>query len=155
MLAACAVAALGVGTAATVDTFRGEDPDRVNLAQAELAALKQDFYANKAVLPRSPGLDLRLNNFVLAGNEPPLSSGRFAQRAKKGLMEPERARYFLDPWNQPYWIADQYQGGERLMYLYSHGANTRADRALSGGEGDDVIQVLVGDPGYFERRGGH
>jgi len=142
---------LGGGSAAALESFRSKDQDRVALAQAELAALARDFYANKSVLPRSPGLELRLNNFVRAGNEPQLASGEFAQRAISGLMAPERAAYFLDPWNQPYWIADRYEGGERIMFLYSQGANARADRVLFG-DGDDVIEMLVGHSSYFERR---
>jgi hypothetical protein len=54
----------------------------------------------------------------------------------------ERARYFLDPWNNPYWIL--VEKDEDRVVLYSFGPNRRRDTEVkkrNKAEGDDVMIV--------------
>ena len=56
------------------------------------------------------------------------------------LMRRDRRGYFLDPWNNPYWI--QYSRKSRTGALYSFGPNRRRDAAVrkrNSDPGDDVI----------------
>lgn len=55
--------------------------------------------------------------------------------------DPNRRKYFIDPWGQPYWL--QYYGGESpaetTLAIYSFGPNRRRDSAEQGFAGPDDI----------------
>ncbi len=54
--------------------------------------------------------------------------------------ESARRRYFLDPWNNPYWLF--VERDERRVVLYSFGPNRRRDsdvKRRNGAKGDDVM----------------
>jgi uncharacterized membrane protein SirB2 len=62
---------------------------------------------------------------------------RLYTAVQAGYLKLDPKRYYLDPWNNPYWIAYERdasgKGGTAL--LYSFGANRRRDSALDEGAG--------------------
>jgi hypothetical protein len=57
-----------------------------------------------------------------------LLNGEFASLRAKGLPE-ERADFFLDPWNSPYWVRHVCSDDrtQRAIYVYSFGPNRKRD----------------------------
>lgn len=130
--------------------FRG-DGERVAAAEAELARLRADLEA-----PGTATGDLLRTNihkrvftattdgYLRFGADSAFLEGR-STPAEPEALDPRRDRigYFLDPWNNPYWI--HYQRRTRRVILYSFGPNRRRDGhpgrdgALSG---DDVGLVF-------------
>ncbi|MCP3866860.1 MAG: hypothetical protein GY703_01950 [Gammaproteobacteria bacterium] len=123
------------------------------LAINEMEAMGRDFHYGHESLPRSPGLELRVSTFVGYGNAPRLQRGDFVARVEAGFLPTARASHFLDPWNQPYWVADRYYAGSRLMFLYSHGPNARADKVAGYRTGDDVGLIIAGDVSVVQQGG--
>jgi hypothetical protein len=63
-----------------------------------------------------------------------------------GYLALDEKHYYLDPWNNPYWIAytRATEGSPAKLVLYSFGPNRRRDTQL--GEEDDFVDVaLEGD----------
>jgi hypothetical protein len=58
------------------------------------------------------------------------------------LAAEERARFFLDPWNQPYWLLFEKRGPDSgRVVVYSFGPNRRRDSRLKPlGDGDDALR---------------
>jgi len=117
---------LGAGTTALGRLLAKSDPDRVATARAELAALRDDF-----ALARTRtrcGIHKRIYTMVEAYRQDHLFTGRFASLQTTGLPE-DRARYFLDPWNSPYWV--QHVCSEdrrrRAIFVYSFGPDRKRD----------------------------
>ena len=54
----------------------------------------------------------------------------------------QRRTYFLDPWNNPYWIRMQ---GDSPIYLYSFGPNRRLDTVLGNADGVPTESEVKGD----------
>ena len=69
--------------------------------------------------------------------------GRFVALTDRGLPE-ERAAYFLDPWNSPYWIRDRCERREerRSVFVYSFGPNRVRDSTRFEIREDDVGAYL-------------
>ena len=67
----------------------------------------------------------------------------FAGLVAAGLPE-ERAAFFLDPWNLPYWISRVRSDKPRahLVMLYSFGPNRRRDSTRWRILGDDVAVIV-------------
>jgi hypothetical protein len=63
-----------------------------------------------------------------------------------GEVRKDRRGYFLDPWNNPYWV--YYYRKKKLVILYSFGSNRKRDSYLKDGriQGDDLGNVF-----YIER----
>ena len=59
--------------------------------------------------------------------------------AVKGLPE-ERAQFFIDPWNTPYWIrqTNDPKRKEKKVFIYSFGPNRRRDSVFGKISGDDI-----------------
>ena len=51
-------------------------------------------------------------------------------------------RYFLDPWNAPYWVRDHCGEDRRRAWLYSTGPNRRRDSTRTEILGDDLAVRL-------------
>jgi len=124
----------------------GTDQARSDQAHAELQALAQDVdegvtrrlekkgRVHKRVFTavRDGYLDLSVGSAFLEGQDTPANDHAAAPRR-------DRRGYFLDPWNNPYWILSQ-DGGDALS-LYSFGPNRRRDtetKPLGEFEGDDI-----------------
>lgn len=153
--AVTAVALLGAGQAALSRAQRARHPESARAAATELEALRRDFLALR---PRTPcGLHKRLHGYVVQRGVDGLHEGAFAALTAQGLPE-ERARYFLDPWNSPYWIRDvcgpdpePAQGGRtearrRRIVVYSLGPNRMRESTDWAAGGDDLETVLYAAP---------
>jgi hypothetical protein len=119
-------AALGVGTAATWWAIAESDPERVEVARVELAALRKDVSAART--RTRCGIHKRLYSLMEAYGQHHLLDGEFASLRAKGLPE-ERADFFLDPWNSPYWVRHVCSDDrtQRAIYVYSFGPNRKRD----------------------------
>lgn len=136
-----AIAVLAWLTAALSDRQRQAHPGNVAATESELAAMKADFESGRVETRCS--LHKRLYTFVLDHGQEGLFEGSFAALQTQGLPE-ERARFFLDPWNSPYWIRDRCdrESDERITFVYSFGPNRRRDSTRTEILGDDIGTLL-------------
>lgn len=135
--AAAAVAVLGLGTAAATDRERQPHPEIIAAVQTELDALKQDFENGRA--EPSCNMHKRLYTFVVEYDQWDLLEGSYSALQLQGLSK-ERAEFFLDPWNSPYWIRDRCadDSDRRVTFVYSFGPNRRRDSTRTEIRGDDI-----------------
>lgn len=149
------VAPLGLGVITEPIVSRvvyGADEDLVVQAQQELEALRDDLMAPE-VLHRKLGKKRRVHKrvftAVVAGYfdpDAPLAVLGGAPSAASDAKDSRRDRlgYFLDPWNNPYWILTSKKGHRGV--LYSFGPNRRRDTKMPKrvpknlqAAGDDIV----------------
>ncbi len=122
-----------VGSSATDDIRTAE-------ARAELDALGEDFVEMRrerdGQFVTQCNFHARIHSIDRRVRLERLHEGAFSQVA--GLSSPARARYFLDPWDMPYWLSDQCDSAARYILLYSFGPNRRRDSTHWEVGGDDV-----------------
>ena len=99
---------------------------------AELAAAKKGASAIEHVHARLYSVK---DQDVLA-----LPDGGAFSRAREAEGAAERGRYYLDPWNNAYWLFAPRLDGSALVY--SFGANRRRDASA-----DDLADAFLGEPG--------
>ncbi len=142
-LVAAWVLVLGLGFAqAGLSRFvRGSSPELLTAAHAETEALKRDFVSGK-VTSRCDR-HRRLYTFKEAYHQDYLLAGEFARLTAQGLPE-ERAEFFLDPWNSPYWLRDRCDSDDdrRIVFIYSFGPDRRRQSSRWEILGDDVGAVV-------------
>ena len=109
-------------------------------AEEEIAALKSDLEQHPLRL--RCGVHKRLYTFVRQYGQGHLTRGAFARLRAEGLA-PERAAFFLDPWNSPYWIRFDCRSSPRRILVYSLGPNRRRDSSRQPVLGDDISAVLA------------
>jgi hypothetical protein len=124
----------------------GSDEDGTRVATAEIALLQEDVIAgatNKLKGKRSvhKRVFTSARDGYLALSHGKFLSGRVTPADPKA-QDPRHDRfgYFLDPWNNPYWIHFNKKTGKGA--LYSFGPNRRRDvtiRNLSSDPGDDIV----------------
>ena len=134
------IATLGVGTAGLSRiAWRGQ-PGRSETAVAEADALGRDFLELR---PRC-SVHKRVYSFVEKYETTELLSGHFAALSARGLPE-ERAAFFLDPWNSPYWIRYKcsIEEGAIRTFVYSFGPDRKRDSSAWEIRGDDVGSMVV------------
>jgi hypothetical protein len=113
-------------------------PENLSAAQAEVGALRLDLLAlGGDDLPTNCGLHKRLFTWVSREDAQALFEGHFAALAAQGLPQ-ERADFFIDPWNSPYWVRHRCTSERQVVTLYSFGPNRRRDSEASRLGGDDV-----------------
>ena len=136
------VIVLGFVTAAAATHQRQSHPGNVAAVKSELAALQEDFESGR--VRHRCGLHKRLYSFVVKYDQTNLNNGAFSQLTLQGLPD-ERAEFFLDPWNSPYWIRDRCDSssGERTTFVYSMGPNRRRDSTREQILEDDIGEFLV------------
>jgi len=150
------VLVLGLAAAATARYGRTHDPQAVELAAVEIDALRRDFLtmaeSRREYFPESRNLHKRIYSYVKKYHGDYLHRGRFASLVEGGLPE-ERADFFLDPWNAPYWIKLHWNAEyDRVTALvYSFGPNRRRDSALLEIRGDDVGAFIYHDETFRDR----
>lgn len=134
------VVGLGGANTAMSRSQRGADPAILAAAQTELEALKRDF--QKAGFRRCNN-HKRLYTFKEKYDLDFLLEGEFAALTQQGLA-PERAEFFLDPWNNPYWIRDRCSDRKRrhIIFIYSFGPNRRRDSSRTEIQADDVGTIV-------------
>ncbi len=138
-----AVVVLGAATSMTARLHKSSDEAYAALAQAEVDALGKDFLAesqpDRSKYVTRCNLHKRVYTYVEKYRQSFLAQGRFSELTGQGLAE-ERAQYFLDPWNAPYWIRDNCDDHRRFrsIFVYSFGPNHRRDSSENELRADDV-----------------
>jgi hypothetical protein len=119
-------ALLGVATARLGWVWTAQDPERLEQARIELTALREDV-ASARTRTRC-GLHKRIFTMVKAYEMDHLFEGAFASLQGERLPE-DRARYFMDPWNSPYWVqhACSEDHRRRAIFVYSFGPDRKRD----------------------------
>ena len=137
-LATCAaVVLLGFMTATAARHQRQGHPGNVAAVKSELSALTEDFESGRVRLRCN--LHKRLYTFVREYDQTYLNSGAFSELSLQGMPE-ERAEFFLDPWNSPYWIRDRCASanGSRTTCVDSRWPNRRRDSTRTEILSDDI-----------------
>jgi hypothetical protein len=144
MIGFLVVAVLGAATAGASRFYRNALPHNVEAAKQEIAALRADFERRRA--GSRCGVHKRLYTYVQKYKETYLLEGAFAQLQAQGLPE-ERADFFLDPWNSPYWVRDSCAtpSQKRQVFVYSFGPNRKRDSSRSEIRGDDIGAFVLGE----------
>ncbi len=123
----------------------GSDEEGTRTAAAELAVLQADVVKGVTEELARKNVHKRVYTAVLDGYLE-LSGGAFLQgqgtpARPAGLAErKDRLGYFLDPWNNPYWVHSDKKS--KTGRIYSFGPNRRRDLAVrdkTDDPGDDVI----------------
>ncbi len=123
---------LGWANAAISSGQRSGSPEVAEAATAEIEALRRDFQAmadaNHGRVVTKCGLHKRIYSYVEKYGKDELRSGTFASLTAQGLPE-DRATFFIDPWNSPYWIRHRCskRSGKIRVFVYSFGPNRRRD----------------------------
>ena len=135
------VVAAGAASATLSRAVRDAAPGAIEAARGELEALKRDFQSGRVATRCNR--HKRLYTFQEKYDQDFLLEGAFASLTVQGLPE-DRASFFLDPWNSPYWIRDRCASDEdrRIVFLYSFGPNRRRDSSRWEILGDDVGTVV-------------
>lgn len=144
---------LGVGTAWVTTITSADDEVREQMAKLELQALRQDLVsaAQAGQLLTNCSVHTRLYRYQGVFELPQLKNGRFTEFVHRGMPE-ERAEYFLDPWNSPYWIVTHCREdiNRNRIQIYSFGADRRRNSDWEI-EGDDLGELIVEMPGNGDR----
>ena len=137
LIAFVAVLGLGLVNGAMSRAQRNVDPANLQAVEIEVEAIARDFESGLA--SSRCNLHKRVYSFVEKYNQTGLFRGDFAGLKSQGLAE-ERAEFFLDPWNSPYWIRDRCErsANRRLIFVYSFGPNRRRDSTRTEILGDDI-----------------
>jgi len=123
-------------------------PEKVEAAKGEVKAIAKDFDALARKAARSDpvtrcGAHSRIFYYIRKNKLNDMFNGSFSKLTKSGLPE-ERARFFIDPWNSPYWINHECSGDKRhqRLFIYSFGPNRRRDSTKWEFSGDDIGFVI-------------
>jgi hypothetical protein len=115
----------------------GDDAEGTARTSAELALLVQDLESGRGLkLDKSRSIHKRVftaqrdGYFVIDGGA--FHEGQAGRR--------DRVGFFLDPWNNPYWVYLDRKAGEGEVY--SFGPNRQRDTEVKKGKvagGDDIV----------------
>ena len=147
-VAVAGIAVLGAGIATEMASrwTGGDDAERVEAARMETERLARDFRRSGrgGTTVSRCGVHKRVYSFLEKYDTRQLESGAFSRLVARGLPQ-ERASFFLDPWNSPYWIRDECdrRGRRREVFVYSFGPNRRRDSTDWEILGDDVGATIV------------
>lgn len=139
------VVLFGALLAVASETARRGQPELLEAARAEASALRLDFLGLDRACEGKRHLNKRIYSYVEKYDRDELHSGTFAALVNQGMPE-ERASFFLDPWNSPYWVQCTREGSRSFHYVYSFGPNRRRESTEWEVLGDDIGAV-------FYRRG--
>ncbi len=145
-LTAAAVLFLGIASSRWTRPAQGDDTTAVETAQIEIAAIGQDLQTMIKLNTGDPlidcGLHKRLRTLFTQSHAEALRKRTIANRPEIRVMD-ARAKYFLDPWNLPYWIKVYCDGNNRRkVFVYSFGPNRRRDSTKGKIDGDDIGRYL-------------
>ena len=146
------VFALGIISAPLLNLLiYGSDAEAEAAIKKELQLLQNDFLnpkANKKKILKRSRVHKRIytailqNYFRLPKDSLFLEGKQTPAVPKKGEVRNDRKGYFLDPWNNPYWVYSYKK--EKLVIFYSFGSNRKRDSKLKDGslQGDDIGTVF-------------
>jgi hypothetical protein len=132
-----AVIGLGLVSGALSRAQRDAQPENLQAAKTEVEAISQDF--DNGLASSKCNLHKRVNTFVQKYGQVDLLKGSYSGLQSQGLPQ-ERAEFFLDPWNSPYWIRDRCdrKTNRRISFIYSFGPNRHRDSSRTEILGDDI-----------------
>lgn len=128
----------------------GDDAQGSSAALAELAQLQQDVVggAGTAKLLKKGSVHKRVftaaRDGYLALSGGAFLEGQHTAAEGAGAARHDRRGYFLDPWNNPYWIV--WDKKRHRVALYSFGPNRLRDtdvRESDAAAGDDLLVVFT------------
>ena len=144
---------LGIITPRVVQAFYSiGNKEKIEIANKEVNQLKNDLMKRGVIrnkFTRRSYLNKRIYTSVIQGY---LNFGRNSEfldyiptPAEKNSINPRKDRtgYFLDPWNNAYWIA--YLRGKQTVFIYSFGPNRKRDIDFNSGNPqptEDDISVV-------------
>ncbi|MFC1889181.1 hypothetical protein ACFL4G_05435 [Thermodesulfobacteriota bacterium] len=119
------------------------DPAKIELARAEAVRLKSDWFSQRAADDDAPSgcrTHIRIFTWVNKHDYDAFRKGLFfrGQAIEDGSGEASRGKFFVDPWNNPYWVRQVCGDEEDMVYIYSFGPNGRRDSDKEGLKADDV-----------------
>ena len=134
---------------ANLSQTRAAHPALVRATRAEVALLRDDLaqiMEEEGDLPGACGLHKRLYSYVRKYDVEGLRGLRFSALYEQGVPE-ERTKFFLDPWNSPYWLRDtcSRKGTRRTTFVYSFGPNRRRESTEWWIQGDDMGSYISHD----------
>ena len=148
---ALAVVVIGAGAAggAISRSDKTADPELLRMAKVESTAIAEDLLW--LIKNQQPGarsvtqcqMHTRLYSYVIGRRYQRMNEGNYHALTQSGLPE-ERAKFFIDPCNSPYWIR-QYCNEDRTesrIYVYSFGPNRKRDSARHNIDGDDIGVII-------------
>jgi len=139
------VAVLGIASGAYSARARQSHPGNIDAAHAETEALKRDLLFLTEAASGEPathcGLHRRVYTWTTRDAIEHLFGGQFAGLTLQGLPT-ERADYFLDPWNSPYWVRHRCSSSRQRVVIYSFGPNRQRDSTGWEILGDDIGAVI-------------
>ncbi len=129
----------------------GDDERGSAVVRAELALLQADIEGGAATARMLDKGSIHKRVFTAARDEYLALSGRSFLEGQRtpaeggaGVARHDRRGYFLDPWNNPYWVSWGKKTGR--VALYSFGPNRLRDtevRERDRAEGDDLMVVFA------------
>lgn len=128
----------------------GDDAQGSAAALQELAVLQQDVAGGAATAKLLKKGSVHKRVFTAARDQYlALSGGAFLEGQRTpaegaGVARRDRRGYFLDPWNNPYWIV--WEKKHQRAALYSFGPNRLRDtdvRESDAAAGDDLLLVFT------------
>lgn len=142
---------IGIGNATVARHNFSSDPHVLETARMETHAIATDmaalYRANKQGVVTRCKDHRRMNGLATRLRTDYLYTSEFASLVQKGMSE-ERAQYFIDPWNSPYWIRHEClstDGVERVL-IYSFGPNRKRDSSPGKLSGDDIGTLIQYTP---------
>ncbi len=147
------ILALGWSGAWLLQVSQSVDTELVAMAEAEVLAISRDFgnlaREHNDEFPISCRLSKRVYTYIEAFGVQRLRKGQYVALTQQGLPE-ERAEFFIDPWNAPYWVGlrcDKGEGSEVVNQLhvsvYSLGPNRRRESTEMELRPDDIGQQFT------------
>lgn len=115
---------LGFASMQGTNLIHSRSETAARAAAIEIRALKADF--EHARVRARCGIHKRVYTFRVEYGQSYLDQGAFANLQTGGLDD-KRARFFLDPWNMPYWVRHRCNAGREAFFVYSFGPNRRRD----------------------------
>ncbi len=144
------VVVLGLSTVAMARYGRAHDPHTLEMANMEIEALRRDFLEmtkqDDETFPNRRNIHKRIYAYENKYGEGYLYAGEFTRLVARGLPQ-ERADFFLDPWNDPYWIKIRWNTQRTRLnaFVYSFGPNRRRDSNRTELLGDDIGAYIFRD----------
>ena len=146
---------IGIGNATVARHSFNADPHVLETARVEALAIANDMAAlyrnNKPGVVTRCKDHRRMNGLAKRLRTDYLYTSEFASLVEQGMSE-ERAQYFIDPWNSPYWMRHDClsSDGIQQVFIYSFGPNRKRDSAKGQLSGDDIGVIIRYTPDEFE-----